>query len=233
MPSGRGYFATPRSTAGRARLIRCFELAHAGEVLIELAAVGGAQRLTELSGILADEVEDALVVSIVLGRVFAAVTFGRAAEEPIEDQAGIDLLGDGRGFAAPRKVRLISTTVTVVAFAGVLAPLAADLEGREPGHMADPLGGRLVDGDAGAEVGAVGLPRMTPGQKAGHGAGVIATAVAECPRRVQGQPAQDEEVVLDRLERLEDRRQLKCRARRLRCPAWHVDAVGDVEEGHA
>ena len=83
-----------------------------------------------------------------LGRVFAAVTASRAAEEPIEDQAGIDLLGDGRGFAAPRKVRLISTTVTVVALAGVLAPLAADLERREPGRMADPLGGRLVDRDA-------------------------------------------------------------------------------------
>ena len=77
--------------------------------------------------------------------------------------------------------------------------------------MADPLGGQLIDRDAGAEVGAVGLPGVAAGQEAGHGAGVIAAAVAVGTRRVQGQATQDEDVVLDRLQRLEDRRQIeKC-----------------------
>ena len=58
--------------------------------------------------------------------------------------------------------------------------------------MADPLGGCLVNGDAGLEVGAVRLAWMTARQKARHGAGVITTTVAECPRGVQGQAAQDE-----------------------------------------
>ena len=121
----------------------------------------------------------------------------------------------------------------MVAFAGVLAPLAADLQRGEAGRLADRLGGHLIDGDAGAEVGAVGLPRVAAGQKAGHGAGVVAPAVAEGPRRVQGQAAQDEEVVLDRAQRFEDRRQLEAGAERSRRPVGHVDAVGDVEERHA
>src|ERR1700689_1864536 len=100
------------------------ELADAGQILIKLAAVGGAQSLTELAGIVADEVEYALISSNCSGRVFAAGCFGGAAEEAIEDQARVDLLGDRRRFAAPRKVRLISTTITVITFTGVLAPLA-------------------------------------------------------------------------------------------------------------
>ena len=39
------------------------ELTNAVQVFIELAPVGGAECLTELSGVLGDEVEDALVVS--------------------------------------------------------------------------------------------------------------------------------------------------------------------------
>jgi hypothetical protein len=206
---------------------------HAGEIFIDLAPVGRAKRLSELFGFLADEVQDALVASIALGQVFAAFASCRATEEPIEHQAGIDLLGDRRGFTAPRKVGLISTTVTVVALAASLASLATDLQGREAGHTTDPLGGRLVDGDTGAEVGSVGLPRVAAGQKAGHGAGVVASAVAEGAGRVQGQAAQHAEVVLDRLERLEDCRQIESGSQRSRRPAWHVDAVGDVEESHA
>ena len=73
----------------------------------------------------------------------------------------------------------------MVAFAGVLAPLASDLQRGEAGGMADPLGGHLVDGDAGPEVGTVGFPRVAAGQKTGHGAGVIAATVAVGPCRVQ------------------------------------------------
>ncbi len=56
--------------------------------------------------------------------------------------------------------------------------------------MADPLGGHLVDRDAGAKVGSVGLPWVAAGQKTRHGAGVIATTVAEGTCRIQGQAAQ-------------------------------------------
>ena len=52
-----------------------FELAHAGEVFIELTPVGGAQSLGELSCVFADEIEDALVVPIAPGLVVAAVVF--------------------------------------------------------------------------------------------------------------------------------------------------------------
>ena len=73
MPSGRGYLATPEVDCGPAAVDPLLELAHAGQVFIELAPVGGAQCLTELSGVLADEIENALVVSILRGRVFGTV----------------------------------------------------------------------------------------------------------------------------------------------------------------
>ena len=121
----------------------------------------------------------------------------------------------------------------MVAFAGVLAPLAADLERGKRVGMADPPGGHLIDRDAGAEVGTVGLPRVAAGEKAGHGAGVIAAAVAVCPRRVQGQTAQDEQVVLEACSGSRIAGSSKSGASRSRRPVGHVDAVGDIEERHA
>ena len=61
--------------AGRSHVVRLpaaadalLDLAHAGEILVELAAVGCAQRLAKSSRVLGDEVEDALGVPIPLPR---------------------------------------------------------------------------------------------------------------------------------------------------------------------
>ena len=82
----------------------------------------------------------------------------------------------------------VGTAVAGIAVAGILAALAAELQRGEARGLADLLGGHLIDGDAGADVGAVGLARLAAGQEGGHGAGVIAAAVAVGPGLVQVRP---------------------------------------------
>ena len=73
-------------------------LANACEVLVELAAVGGAKCALELPGLPGDEIEDALAPAVSLGGVNSA----RAAEKAVENETRIDLLGDRRLLALPR-----------------------------------------------------------------------------------------------------------------------------------
>ncbi len=121
----------------------------------------------------------------------------------------------------------------MVALAAVFAPLAADLEGRETSQVADRTGCQLIDGNPRAEVGAVGLARMPSGEKAGHRTGVVTTAVAQGPRRVQRETAQEQDVFLHRAQWFQDRLLLESGGGHLGSPARHVDPVGNVEESHA
>ena len=73
---------------GPAAVDPLLDLAHAGEVLIELAAVGGAERSLELSGVLADEVEDALAVGDRAGPASSPPLPGRARRRADRRPAG-------------------------------------------------------------------------------------------------------------------------------------------------
>ena len=116
MPSGRGELPGRGRDLGAARRDPLLDLADAGQVLVQLAAVGRRRGLAEPAGVLADEVEDALVVLSRRGlrpRVDSPSPWD--AEEPIEDQARIDLLGDRRRLATPGEVGLIGAAVAGVA----------------------------------------------------------------------------------------------------------------------
>src|SRR5262249_9951327 len=158
--------------------------------------------------------QDALVVTLAADTLPVLIVLEPTAKEALEDQARVDLLGYRRRLAAPRQVGLVSTAVTVVTGAGVLAALAAYLQRGEAGDPAHALGGHLIDGDAGAEVGSIGLARVAAGQECGHGASVVAAAVAVRPGLVEGQPAEDEHILFDCLQRLENGRQLEIRSDR-------------------
>ena len=200
MPSGRGYLASPRSTAGRARSIRRSISRTPLRYSSSLRRSAAPSVWLELSGVLADEVEDALAASIGSWRwSSAAAGLAGLPKRRSKTSRGLICLATGVDLAPPREVRLIGTAIAVVAFAGILAALAADLQRGEPRCLADAPGGRAGRRRSRAEVGAVGLPGVAAGQEAGHGAGVVAPAVAEGPRRVQGQAAQDEQILLDRL----------------------------------
>src|SRR5206468_4824996 len=102
---------------------------------------------------------------------------------------------------------------------------AADLEGGEAGLVADAAGGDLVDADAGADVGAVGLSGLGAGEEGGHGAGVVAATVAVGAGLVGGEAGEDRELVADVLKGLEDVPQLEGGALGLGGPVHHVLAV--------
>ena len=121
----------------------------------------------------------------------------------------------------------------MVALAAVLSALASDLERRKTRKMPQLPCSHLIDRDARAEIGPAGLARMTTRQETGHGARVVAAAVAERPRRIERQPADDQKVVLDGLERLEDRRQIEFVSLGAGRPIRHVHAIGNVQKGHA
>ena len=80
------------------------DLANARQVFIQLATVGGPQIFREASGIFGDKIEDALLPPIATGAGLCTVTLGRAAEEPVEHQPGIDLLGNRCRFASPCQI---------------------------------------------------------------------------------------------------------------------------------
>ena len=61
------------------------------------------------------------------------------------------------------------------------------------------------------DVGAVGLARLAAGEERGHGAGVVAGAVAVGRALSQGQAGQDERSSLNGVERLEGGGQLEVR----------------------
>ena len=218
-----------RAGAGDAR----FQLADGAQVLVKLALVVGAEAGFQLAGVFHDEVENAQFVAVALFATGLDLVFGFAGKEPFKDQAGIDFLGHGHRFRAPGEVGRVGTTVAGVAIARVEAALDAQLEGRKACLAADFFRGELIDGDADANVGAAGLARLAAGEKGGHGPGVIAGAVAVGPRRVERQAIEHQQVLLEGGQRLQHRRQIEVAAQFIRHPLIEIDAVGDVDEGHA
>ena len=62
---------------------------------------------------------------------------------------------------------------------------------------------------------------------------MIARAIAMRAAFVMGEAAQDHDLLLERLERLQNQRQLKVRADRFRSPVGHINSVRHKDEGHA
>ena len=105
-----------------------------------------------------------------------------------------------------------------------------ELERGEPRLRADVLRGDLVDRDAVLDVGAGRLLRVDAGEVAGRRARVVAGAVAERVGVLVREAAQARASVAERLERLQDARELERRRRPLRRPVGHRHAVRDVGE---
>ena len=189
------------------------QLADAGEILVQLLPVGAAQAAVQAPCIVQDGVEHAGPEPIPLEAVGVV---GPLGEQTIEDQPGIDLGRQRRSGRAPGHGVLVDAGIAAVAVAGPAVPFDAELQRGEPGAIAEPAGGDLVGRDAGPEVGPGGLPRLAAGQERRRGAGVVAAAVAVGPGLVAGQAAQDEQVVLERSQRLKDRREARSRPPRSR-----------------
>ncbi len=95
------------------------------------------------------------------------------AEQPLEHVARIGRNGQRHGRVQPGNAIGISTAVTDVAAAEQAGRIDAKLQRTELRRLADMLGIDLVDRNAAADVRALGLPDMDPGEegRAGNGHG--------------------------------------------------------------
>src|SRR5690606_34625663 len=146
-----------------------FDLADAGEVLVHLVPVGDADLRLEPLRVFANQIEHALTSGPLAAR---ASLVGRA-EQPVKEMARGDFLARGGRFAPPRDAVGIGAAIARVARAGEPPRLAADLEGGELGRRSQVLGRNLVDRDAGADILAVGLHRVTTGKEGRRAAGMV------------------------------------------------------------
>ena len=119
------------------------------------------------------------------------------AEQPVEDEPRVDLLGHRRRFRPPRDVRRVGAAVARVAVARLAAALDAQLKRGQPRATADRQSRHLVGRDPHLDVRAVGLVRVGAGQERGERPSVVAGAVAERLAVVLGQAAEDQQVVLE------------------------------------
>ena len=154
-----------------------------------------------------------------------------SAEQALEHQARVGLGRHRRRRAAPGEAVGVGAAVARVAVADHARVLAAELERGEPRLPADLLRGDLIDRDAVLDVGAGGLARMDAGQERRAGARVVAGAVAERVAVLVREAGQHQHVLAERLERLQDARELERAPSAPRRPVVHDDAVRDVGEG--
>ena len=179
--------------------------------------------------VLADEIEHALARGIPL----LAACIVAAAEDALEDELGVHFFGQRLSRRAPRHRAGIDARIPAVAAARHVAGLAADLQRGEMREFAHARGGELVHRSPGADVGAVGLPRLAAGEERGHRPCVVAAAVAVRARFIGGEAGEHIHVALEGRERLQDFRQLEVLALGLRRPIRHVLAVRHIDERHA
>src|SRR5207248_11624096 len=128
--------------------------------------------------------------------------------KPIENQSRVQLRRRRSVFGPTGEIELIAATVAAIALAGDAALVATQFQRRQACVFAEFFGGNLVHGNADLDVRALGLARLTPGEEGGGGAGVVAGAVAVRTGLIVGETADDLKILLERLQRLENVRQL-------------------------
>ena len=192
-----------------------FDFADAGQVLVELLLIVAAELLLERAGVVADEIEDRALLLAAQVEVLAALARRAGTEEPLEDQPRIGLGRHRHRRTAPRQVELVGAGIAGIAVARLAHAVAGELERRKPRQVADPLGRHLVDRDAGVDVGAGRLPDPDARQERAARPRMVARPVQAADGIDVVQSAQDLDLVLDLLQRLQRPGELEVFARAL------------------
>ena len=155
----------------------------------------------------------------------------RLAEQPLEHHARVDFHRQRSGRRAPRNRVEVGTAEPGRAGADIPGEiLGRHFERRQRGLLADMLGHDLIDRRVRQHVLGFGPLRPDARQVAAHADGVIADLAAGMrPRQV----LHDDERVLERLERLQDRRELEAVPGFLREELVDDGSVGDVDRAEA
>lgn len=155
-----------------------FDVSDGCEIFFDLLGVAGAETCTEPLGIFGDEIKDGEFVLAAFSLRFGGLTVAGGAEEPFEQDTGVDFFGVGGGFGSPGDAAGVGAGIAGVAISGEGTSFATDFEACEFGSTADLLGSDLVGGDSDLDVGASGFSGLDAGEPGGGGSGMIAGAVA-------------------------------------------------------
>ena len=115
------------------------QLAHGGEILVELPAVGRAEVRLQASRIFHGEIQHALAVTVALDPRFIHLARVAVAKKPIKHLTRINFWRHGRGFAFPRDVVGIRAAITGVTIAGQPRLVRAEFQRGQPGAVANLL----------------------------------------------------------------------------------------------
>ncbi len=149
-------------------------------------------------------------------------------EKPLEQLARIGFHRERRGWRPERDRCAVAAAVGAVARPAIAAAsLGRHLERRQRRVLAEVRRGDLVDGHA--AKGFLALPRRHTAQPRRRVEGVHRRR----DRRLVLQPAHDRQLLLERREGLENRRELEALALGGGRPLVHDRAVGQIHEPHA
>ena len=198
-----------------------FDLAHVAQVLIEPRPVRCRQLALQRRGFAEDGVEQADRLRAPRLALLGGVA---VAEQPLEDDLRIVLHRQRRVRTLPRNRVAVRAAQAVAAVQARL--FDRQLERRQGRVLPDLLRGNLIDGDAERRLRAGFGERAA--EKRGGRAVVIRRRAAAVGIGVP-QIADDVDLVVERLERLQDRRELEAGALGCRRPLRHDRAVREVD----
>ena len=191
----------------------------------------GPRPALQLPRIVGDEIQNAAAILRFARARFRAENHA-VAEQPFEQRPRIENRRQRLRLAAPRQVVGVRAGVARIAIARLARIFQAEFERREARLPAHVVGHDLVERNAGLDIDQA-LLDLHAGQVEAAAAAVIARAIEQRAPGIVGQVAEHEDVVLERLQRLQDARQLGELALVVRVPVAHDDAVGHIDERHA
>ncbi len=201
-----------------------FDVANRVEILDQLHAVALPERALQARDFVANGVEQAAVLPDA-PLTHPWIGAAAVAEQPFEDGARIVLGRQRRARSEPGDRVGVGARKPHVARAGGLARFDRHLQRPELRERAHLPGQDLVHRDAGVEPGLAGR-RRDVGQEPRARFRMCAAGASR--RRHAGEIAQDQQVVFERLQWRQCRRQLEARAFGGRRPLFHHHAVRDV-----
>ena len=211
-----------RAVVGFGPLNAPLDFADVVEILVEPRAIARAESALQGVGLVGDEIENASIAAR------AGDALGRGArftEQPLEHRTRVDFHRQRRGRRAPRDRVGVGAAETGRAGADVAGEiLGGQLERRKGVVLADFLGHDLVDRDPREDVFRFGPFGGRPREPSRGADGVIAAL-----RGRPGEIADHDQRIAERLERLQDRRELEVGARLAGRPLLHDGAVGHVD----
>ena len=205
------------------------DIPHGVEILRELQLVACAERPVESVRLVGHEVEDAAVLSDA-GQPRLHVGAVGGAEQPLEHRARVVFHRQRCRRRAPGDRVHVGAAIALVARTEHLDRIDRQLERRQLCLLAVLLRHDLVQGGAGADVGALGLLHVHPGEPGGCRTRVVAHPFAlSGDGDVVGEPGQHVYLPRHRGERLQHRRELERGARACRRPGAHLNPIRHID----